>query len=181
MRRTAKAVNFGVIYGQSPFGLAKTLGIEQDVAATFIENYFQRHPGVAEFLRSILVECRAKGYVTTILGRRRAIRGVRPDPGKLGAGKQRNLSERTAINTVIQGSAADFIKLAMIAVYRRMACDGLRSKILLQIHDELVFEVAPDETEAVKRLVVEEMTGVQKLAVPLQVDVAIGRNWAEVE
>jgi DNA polymerase-1 len=82
---------------------------------------------------------------------------------------------------VIQGSAADLIKLAMIAVYRRMACDGLRSKILLQIHDELVFEVAPDETEAVKRLVVEEMTGVQKLAVPLQVDVAIGRNWAEVE
>ncbi len=181
MRRTAKAVNFGVIYGQSPFGLAKTLGIDQDVAATFIENYFRRHPGVAEFLRSILVECRAKGYVTTILGRRRAIRGVRPDPGKLGAGKQRNLSERTAINTVIQGSAADLIKLAMIAVYRRMTREELRSKMLLQIHDELLFEVAPDETEAMKRLVVEEMTGVEELAVPLKVDLAIGRNWAEAE
>jgi DNA polymerase-1 len=181
MRRTAKAVNFGVIYGQSPFGLAKTLGIEQDVAAIFIENYFQRHPGVEEFLRSILVECRARGYVTTILGRRRAIRGVRPDPGKPGAGKQRNLSERTAINTVIQGSAADLIKLAMIAVYRRMEREELRSKVLLQIHDELVFEVPPDEIEAVKHLVVEEMTGVQKMAVPLKVDVAVGRNWAEVE
>lgn len=176
MRRTAKAVNFGVIYGQSPFGLAKTLSIEKDVAAAFIENYFNRHPGVEDFLKTILVECRAKGYVSTILGRRRAIRGVRPDPGR-----QRNLSERTAINTVIQGSAADLIKLAMIAVYRRMAREGLRSKLLLQIHDELVFEVAPDEIEAMKRLVVEEMTGARKLTVPLKVDVAIGRNWAEAE
>ncbi|HVA51477.1 MAG TPA: DNA polymerase I [Pirellulales bacterium] len=176
MRRTAKAVNFGVIYGQSPFGLAKTLGIEKEVATTFIESYFNRHPGVEKFLREILVECREKGYVSTILGRRRAIRGVRPDPGR-----QRNLSERTAINTVIQGSAADLIKLAMIAVYHRMAREGLRSKLLLQIHDELVFEVSPDEIEPMKRLVVEEMTGARKLAVPLKVDVAIGRNWAEAE
>jgi DNA polymerase I len=176
MRRTAKAVNFGVIYGQSPFGLAKTLGIEKDVAAAFIDNYFDRHPGVEEFLKTILVECRAKGYVSTILGRRRAIRGVRPDPGR-----QRNLSERTAINTVIQGSAADLIKLAMVAVYRRMARERLRSKLLLQIHDELVFEVAPDEIEAMKRLVIEEMTGARKLALPLKVDLAIGRNWAEAE
>jgi DNA polymerase-1 len=181
MRRTAKAVNFGVIYGQSPFGLAKTLGIEKDVAATFIDSYFNRHPGVEEFLRSILVECREKGYVSTILGRRRAIRGVRPDPGRLGSRHQPNLSERTAINTVIQGSAADLIKLAMIAVYRRMAREGLRSKMLLQIHDELVFEVAPEEIESMKHLVVEEMTGARNLAVPLKVDLAIGRNWAEAE
>ena len=176
MRRTAKAVNFGVIYGQSPFGLAKTLGIEQDVAARFIDNYFNRHPGVEEFLRQILVECRVNGYVNTILGRRRAIRGVRPDPGR-----QRNLSERTAINTVIQGSAADLIKLAMIAVHRRMALERLRSKLLLQIHDELIFEVAPEEIDTVRRLVVEEMTGARPLAVPLKVDVAVGRNWAEAE
>ena len=176
MRRTAKAVNFGVIYGQSPFGLAKTLGIEQDVAAAFIDNYFNRHPGVEEFLRGILVECRAKGYVTTILGRRRAIRGVRPDPLR-----QRNLSERTAINTVIQGSAADLIKLAMIAVHRRMAREAMRSKLLLQIHDELVFEIAPDEIEPMKHLVSDEMTGARQLAVPLKVDLAIGRNWAEAE
>ncbi|HVX13689.1 MAG TPA: DNA polymerase I [Pirellulales bacterium] len=176
MRRTAKAVNFGVIYGQSPFGLAKALGIEQDVAATFISNYFDRHRGVEEFLRQILVECREKGYVNTILGRRRAIRGVRPDPGR-----QRNLSERTAINTVIQGSAADLIKLAMIAVHRRMSREGVHSKLLLQIHDELVFEVAPDEVERMKELVVAEMAGVRQLAVPLKVDVAVGRNWAEAE
>ncbi|HQU41731.1 MAG: hypothetical protein B7Z73_18285, partial [Planctomycetia bacterium 21-64-5] len=92
-----------------------------------------------------------------------------------------NLSERTAINTVIQGSAADLIKLAMIAVYRRMAREGMRSRMLLQIHDELVFEVSPDEIEPMKRLVVEEMTGARKLAVPLKVDVALGRNWAETE
>lgn len=176
MRRMAKAVNFGVIYGQSPFGLAKTLGIEKDVAAKFIENYFNGHPGVEEFLRKILVDCRANGYVNTILGRRRAIRGVRPDPGR-----QRNLSERTAINTVIQGSAADLIKLAMIAVHRRLAREKLRSKMLLQIHDELIFEIAPEETETMKRLVVEEMTGARALAVPLKVDVALGRNWAEAE
>jgi DNA polymerase-1 len=186
MRRTAKAVNFGVIYGQSPFGLAKTLGIEQDVAAAFIDNYFNRHPGVEEFLRKILVECLEKGYVSTILGRRRAIRGVRPDPGRQESRdqrsrSQRNLSERTAINTVIQGSAADLIKLAMIAVHRRMAREGLRSKMLLQIHDELIFEVAPDEIEPMKRLVVEEMTGARPMAVPLKVDVAVGRNWAEAE
>lgn len=176
MRRTAKAVNFGVIYGQSPFGLAKTLGIEKDVAATFIDNYFNGHPGVEEFLGKILVECRANGYVSTILGRRRAIRGVRPD-----LGRQRNLSERTAINTVIQGSAADLIKLAMIAVQRRLAREKLTSKLLLQIHDELIFEVPPGEIELMQRLVVEEMSGARPLAVPLKVDVAVGRNWAEAE
>jgi DNA polymerase-1 len=106
---------------------------------------------------------------------------VRPDSGRLGSGRQSNLPERTAINTVIQGSAADLIKLAMIAVYRRMVREGLRSKLLLQIHDELVFEVAPDEMEAMHRLVVDAMTGVYKLAVPLKVDVASGRNWAEAE
>ncbi len=176
MRRTAKAVNFGVIYGQSPFGLAKTLGIEQDVAAAFIEGYFNRHPGVEEFLNQILVECRAKGYVTTILGRRRAIRGIRPE-GQ-GVGRQRNLSERTAINTVIQGSAADLIKLAMIAIYRRMRCESLAAKMLLQIHDELVFEVPPDEIEAMTRLVSEEMVSARQLSVPLRVDVSLGDNWA---
>lgn len=176
MRRTAKAVNFGVIYGQSPFGLAKTLDIEKDVAAKFIDNYFNGHPGVEAFLNEILVECRANGYVSTILGRRRAIRGVRPD-----LGRQRNLPERTAINTVIQGSAADLIKLAMIAVERRLAGEKLRSKLLLQIHDELIFEVPPDEIEPMRRLVVEEMSGAHPLAVPLKVDVACGRNWAEAE
>lgn len=176
MRRVAKTVNFGVIYGQSPFGLAKVLGIEQEVAATFIDSYFRRYPGVEEFLRTILVECRAKGYVNTVLGRRRAIRGIRPNPGR-----QRNLSERTAINTVIQGSAADLIKQAMIAIYRRMRREALAAKLLLQIHDELVFEVPPDEVEPMTRLVTEEMIGAWALKVPLKVDVSLGSNWAEAK
>ncbi len=176
MRRTAKAVNFGVIYGQSPFGLAKTLNISQDEAAQFINGYFDRYPGVEEFLTKILVDCRAKGYVNTVLGRRRAIRGIRPE-----AGRQRNLPERTAINTVIQGSAADLIKLAMIAIHRRLRRESLAAKMLLQIHDELIFEVPPDELDAMVRLVADEMSSVRELAVPLKVDVKIGCNWAEVE
>ena len=115
MRRQAKAVNFGVIYGQSAAGLARRLGIERAAAAEFIDNYFRRYPGIEEFLVAVLAECREKGYVKTILGRRRAIRGVRPN-----AGRSRNLAERTAVNTVIQGSAADLIKLAMIAIHRRL-------------------------------------------------------------
>lgn len=176
MRRVAKTVNFGVIYGQSPFGLAKVLGIEQEVAATFIDSYFRQYPGVEEFLRTILVECWAKGYVNTVLGRRRAIRGIRPNPGR-----QRNLSERTAINTVIQGSAADLIKQAMIAIYRRMRREALAAKLLLQIHDELVFEVPPGEIEPMTRLVTEEMIGAWALKVPLKVDVSLGSNWAEAK
>ena len=115
MRRQAKAVNFGVIYGQSPFGLAKQLGISKEDAARFIDAYFAGYPGIEVFLRRVLEDCHKQGHVKTILGRRRAIEGVRPD-----AGRQRNLPERTAINTVIQGSAADLIKLAMVAILRRL-------------------------------------------------------------
>lgn len=176
MRRNAKAVNFGVIYGQSPFGLARALGIEQDEAAAFIEGYFARYPGVDRFLTKVLEEARNKGYVSTILGRRRAIRGVRP-----GSSRQRNLPERTAINTVIQGSAADLIKLAMIAVFGRLRRERRAARMLLQIHDELVFEVPPDELEPVATLVREEMGQVLPLAVPLKVDIKTGKNWAETE
>ena len=135
MRRRAKAVNFGVLYGQSAFGLANSLDIAQDEAAQFIAAYFERYPGVDRFLSEILEGCRANGYVKTILGRKRSIRGVRPD-----APRQRNLPERTAINTVIQGSAADLIKLAMLAVDRRLREQALSARLLLQIHDELLFE-----------------------------------------
>jgi len=191
MRRTAKAVNFGVIYGQSPFGLAKTLGITQEQAATFIDGYFQRYPGIEVFLAKILAECLQKGYVSTVLGRRRAIRGVRPNAGRQPDprqrdsrqrdSRQRNLPERTAINTVIQGSAADLIKQAMIAIHRRLRREALAAKMLLQIHDELVFEVPPDELDRLATLVREEMSSVQILSVPLKVDVKTGRNWAETE
>ena len=194
-RRVAKAVNFGVIYGQSPFGLSKMLDIEQDEAAKFIDAYFNGYPGVEKFLREILVDCRKQGYVTTILGRRRTIEGVRDITlTKLGdpACRQRTLPERTAINTVIQGSAADLMKLAMLNIHRRLrgkpsprgegrVRGPLVSKMLLQIHDELIFDVPPDELETMQELVREEMAGVMPLAVPLKVDLKTGRNWAECE
>jgi len=176
MRRQAKTVNFGVIYGQSPFGLARQLGISQEEAARFIDTYFQRYPGIAKFLDRVLAECHKSGYVSTILGRQRAIHGVRPD-----AGRQRNLSERTAINTVIQGSAADLIKQAMIAIHRRLRREGLPARMLLQIHDELVFEVPPDKSSELADLVTEEMAGAQSLRVPVKVDVRIGPNWADAK
>lgn len=176
MRRAAKAVNFGVIYGQSPFGLAHALGIEQEQAAQFIDAYFQKYPGVEKFLEETLAACLENGYVKTILGRRRAIRGVRPY-----AGRQRNLAERTAINTVIQGSAADLIKLAMIQIHRRLKREEHPGRMLLQIHDELIFEVPSDQLEYLSQLVAEEMAGVLELTVPLKVDLKSGENWADCE
>lgn len=180
MRRTAKAVNFGVIYGQSPFGLAKTLRIDQSDAAEFINRYFNGLAGVDSFLLQTLVQCRRDGYVSTILGRRRPVSGVR-DPAWLSDKRQRNLPERIAINTVIQGSAADIIKRAMINVYRRLLRENLQAKLLLQIHDELVLEFPPEERDRLEALVTEEMVSAVQLAVPLKVDVHVGPNWAACE
>lgn len=174
MRRQAKAVNFGVLYGQSPFGLARELGISKEEAARFIDSYFEGYPGIEQFLCRVLADCHRNGYVCTILGRQRAIRGVRPD-----AGRQRNLPERTAINTVIQGSAADLIKLAMVAIYRRLRTGKLPARMLLQIHDELVFEVEQSCVDELAALVQHEMSTVQSLSVPLKVDVKVGPNWAD--
>jgi len=186
MRRRAKAVNFGIIYGQSPFGLAKALDITQEEATDFIESYFASYPGVLDFFADTLTKCREQGYVTTLLGRRRAIQGVRPVPEglreeKTGALRQLNMPERTAVNTVIQGSAADLIKLAMIGVHRRLKDEPLPAKMILQIHDELVFEVEPNAIDTLAKLVVEEMSQVYPLDVPLKVDVKFGDNWAECE
>ena len=175
-RRKAKAVNFGVIYGQTPFGLAKQLGIEKEEAAEFIDGYFDRYSEIGEFLEQLLAECRQNGYVGTILGRQRAIHGIRPEPSR-----QRNLAERTAINTVIQGSAADLIKLAMIAIHGRLRRERLPARMLLQIHDELIFEVPSDQVEHLAGLVAEEMVAAQPLDVPLKVDLSAGPNWADTE
>jgi DNA polymerase-1 len=180
MRRNAKAVNFGVIYGQSPFGLAQSLGISQAEAETFIETYFQRFRGVEAFLRQILADCRKNEFVTTILGRRRAISGVR-NPESTGRSHQRTLPERIAINTVIQGSAADLIKMAMVRLHQRLKKSSLRARMLLQIHDELVFEFPPEEQATLLDWVRQEMTSVGNLAVPLRVDMQVGTNWAECE
>lgn len=176
MRRQAKTVNFGVIYGQSAFGLAKQLGIEKQEAARFIDAYFAGYPGIEGFLDRVLADCHAKGYVCTILGRRRAIQGVRAEPGR-----QRNLPERTAVNTVIQGSAADLIKLAMVAIHRRLKRERFAARMLLQIHDELVFEVPPKEVDSLTDLVVAEMAAAHPLDVPIKVDVSVGPNWADTK
>jgi DNA polymerase I len=181
-RRSAKTVNFGVIYGMSAFGLAARLGIDRDEARKFIDAYFARYPKVQEYQDRLLAQCRKTGYVSTILGRRR-----RFDTGAIRAGstyQQRNQSEREAINMEVQGSAADLIKLAMLHVFRRMRREGLRSRMLLQIHDELVFEAPPDELRKLAALVREEMTEPRAkelgLRVPLQVDLAAGPNWLDV-
>ena len=180
LRRRAKAVNFGVIYGQSAFGLAKALNIDKDEAAEFIDAYFNKYTGVDAFITKTLEECRVKGYVSTLLGRRRAVQGVR-DTSKRGDSRQRSLPERIAINTVIQGSAADLIKQAMINVHGRMQREELQARMLLQIHDELVFELPSDELQKLASLVKQEMAGVGQLDVPLTIDMKTGPNWAACE
>ena len=178
MRRVAKAVNFGVIYGQSPFGLAAALGISQADAAKFIDNYFIRYAGVDRYLESLLNECARSGYATTILGRRRAIQGIRPQPQP---GRQRNLPERTAINTVIQGSAADLIKKAMLNVLSRLRREQHPGKLLLQIHDELVLESPTERIAELGHIVREEMEAALLLSVPLRVDLAVGDDWLNTQ
>jgi DNA polymerase-1 len=176
-RRRAKAINFGIIYGQSAFGLAKELDISRDEASAFIEAYFGRYPRVLEFMEWTLKQARERGYVQTILGRRRPVEGVRPNSNY----KSRNMPERIAINTVIQGSAADLIKLAMLRVNASLVDSGLRAQLLLQIHDELVFETPAEEIDPLARLVSEEMNRAYQISVPLQVDVEVGKNWDQCE
>lgn len=175
MRRRAKAVNFGIMYGLSPFGLARQLKIDQDSAARFIDAYLEQYPGIDAFFTTVLEGAKKQGSVSTILGRRRPISGI-----KNTTGRSRNLPERTAINTVIQGSAADLIKKAMLAIHRRLKSEDFAARMLLQIHDELVFEVAEDRAMALARMVNDEMTGAMKLdGVPLKVDMGVGPNWHE--
>jgi DNA polymerase-1 len=181
MRRMAKTVNFGVIYGISHVGLAQRLGIDQDEAKEFIKAYFARYPKVLDYQQQLLENCRRTGYVTTILGRRRRIEGIREHS----TFQQRNQPEREAINMEVQGSAADLIKLAMLNLYRRLKRDRWQARLLLQIHDELVFEAPPEELAGLVRLVREEMTTPLQhalaLQVPLEVDLAAGPNWLDVE
>jgi len=177
MRRVAKTVNFGVIYGISAPGLANRLGISMKEGATFIEAYFQKYPRVLEYQDSLLKTCRATGHVSTILGRRRQIEGVRATTTY----KNRNQPEREAINMQIQGSAADLIKVAMLAIHRRLIREKLQSRMLLQIHDELVFETPPDEQADLAKLVNDEMTQAlaERISVPLRVDMSVGPNWLD--
>ncbi|MBT6460600.1 MAG: DNA polymerase I, partial [Planctomycetaceae bacterium] len=183
MRRTAKAVNFGILYGQSAFGLAKSLSISQPEAAEFIAAYFEKFSGASEFIDDVLDRCRTDRGVTTMLGRRRTIEGVRDRDGRRGVGGVFALSlpERTAVNTVVQGSAADLIKLAMLQVAGRLVREKLSSFLVLQIHDELLFEFPDNEFDSLQSLVVGEMESAMDLEVPLEVSVQMGSTWADCE
>ena len=179
MRRMAKVVNFGIIYGMSAYGLAMRLEIDTKEAERFIDAYFARYPRVLEYQEKLLADCRKNGYVSTLLGRRRAI--TMADARGRSTYRNRNQPEREAINMEIQGSAADLIKVAMLNVYRRLRRENRRARLLLQIHDELVFEVPPEERETANKLVREEMTGAlaERLKVPLEVDIGVGPNWLD--
>ncbi|MFM8283039.1 MAG: DNA polymerase I [Planctomycetaceae bacterium] len=183
MRRAAKAVNFGILYGQSAFGLAKALRIPQAEAAAFIAAYLKSFAGAAAFMDEILDRCRVDGRVTTILGRHRAISGVRERARRRTAAGAMSLTlpERTAVNTVVQGSAADLIKLAMLRVARGLERERLDAALVLQIHDELLLETPPRQLAAVATLVAEEMRTAMELTVPLVVTVHDGATWAECE
>ena len=183
MRRAAKAVNFGILYGQSAFGLAKALAIPQAEAAAFIAAYFEAFAGAAAFIDDLLDRCRRDGQVTTLLGRRRSITGVRDRQARRAASGALALSlpERTAVNTVVQGSAADLIKLAMLGVSRRLEAERCTAALVLQIHDELLLESPVDEVPAVSSLVTEAMRSALPLEVPLEVSVHVGRSWAECQ
>jgi DNA polymerase-1 len=174
LRRQAKAINFGIIYGMSPFGLARQLEISQKMAKTYIDHYFARYPGVREFVERTIEDARRTRRTSTLLGRIRLL----PDIASANP-VVRQAAERTAINTPIQGSAADLIKVAMIRIDAALAQAGCRSAMLLTVHDELVFEVPPEEADEVTRVVREIMEGVWQLRVPLRVNVASGDNWAE--
>ena len=174
MRRQAKAINFGIIYGQGAFGLAREIGVTPKVAKEFIDNYFARHAGARTFLDGCIRGAEETGFVTTILGRRLPIPDIRSANGNIRAFAQRN-----AVNYPIQGSAADIIKQAMVRVHARMRRENLRSRLIMQVHDELVFEVPEDERLHMEQLVRFEMEHAVQLRVPLKVDVSYGRNWSE--
>ncbi len=175
-RNRAKAVNFGIVYGISAFGLAAQLGIPQAEARAYIDRYFARYQGVKAFIERTLAETRTQGFARTLFGRMRPI----PDLESRNP-NQRGFAERTAINTPLQGTAADLIKLAMISIDRKLAERKLKTRMILQVHDELLFEVPFDETEAVAELVRAEMEGVVQLSVPLEVHLATGPNWRDME
>ncbi|HEV1992709.1 MAG TPA: DNA polymerase I [Candidatus Acidoferrum sp.] len=175
-RRAAKAINFGIIYGLSPFGLAHQLGIEQKEAAKFINAYFTRYRGVKEYLDNILAETRKTGVAKTLFGRIRPIPEINSPQMQL-----RNFAERTALNSPLQGTAADLIKLAMISIDRRLAEEKFDAKMILQVHDELLFEAPTKERAKLEKLVQEEMEGVHKLAVPIVVEIGAGPNWRDLE
>jgi DNA polymerase-1 len=175
-RRVAKAINFGIIYGQTPFGLAAQLGIDQKEAAKFIAAYFARYRGVKEYLDSSLAKARKAGVTRTMFGRLRPLPEINSPQPNL-----RNVAERTALNTPLQGTAADLIKLAMVAIDRQLPAEGLRARMILQVHDELLFELPEEELDRLSALVRHAMENVDTLLVPVVVDMKAGPNWRDMK
>ena len=176
MRRSAKTVNFGIVYGQSDFGLSEQLGISRKEAHSFIEKYFASYPAIKTFMDATIAYCEENGYVKTIFNRRRYIPEI-SDKNYM----MREFGKRAAMNAPIQGSAADLIKMAMISIYDTMQKRGVKSRMILQIHDELIFDVCEDEIELMKELVEDGMQNIMKLKVPLIAEASIGKNWYEAK
>ncbi|HCA99453.1 MAG TPA: DNA polymerase I, partial [Porphyromonadaceae bacterium] len=174
MRRKAKTANFGIIYGISVFGLSERLNIPRGEAKALIDGYFATYPGVKRYMDESIADAREKGYVETVLGRKRFLADINSKNAVV-----RGYAERNAINAPIQGSAADIIKVAMIRIFNRLEKEGLQSKMILQVHDELNFNVPANELERMKKIVVEEMENAYKLRVPLKTDCGVGDNWLE--
>ena len=173
-RRNAKAVNFGIIYGQSAFGLSQSLGIPRKEAAEIIENYFIQYPGIKRYMADTMNFARENGYVETIMGRRRYLRDINSANSTV-----RGYAERNAINAPIQGSAADMIKIAMIHIHQDIIDQKLQSKMTMQVHDELVFDVLKTEVEAMKIIISNRMKNAIKTNVPIMIEIGEGNNWLE--
>jgi DNA polymerase-1 len=175
-RRRAKAINFGIPYGLSPFGLAQQLGIETGEAKQFIDSYFEKYKGVRAWLDATIEEARRTQHVQTLFGRVRPIPDINSKNGNL-----RGFAERTAVNTPLQGTAADLIKLAMIRLDNEIRLLGLKSRMTLQVHDELVFEVPENEVKQMTALVRDKMEHVHEVRVPLLVEISVGKNWRDLK
>ena len=176
MRRLAKTVNFGVIYGMSGYGLEQATELNRREAESFINTYFARYPGVKAYLEKTKAEARSRGYVQTVLGRKRLIPEINSTNRNL-----REAAERMAINMPVQGTSADIIKVAMLDIHHEFDNKGMRSRMLLQVHDELIFEVPDAEIDDVCRIVPELMCNSVKLSVPLKVDIKQGRSWGDMK
>ena len=176
MRRRAKTVNFGIVYGISDFGLGEQLGISRKEAADFIATYYEKFPKIRTYMDSLVSFCEQNGYVLTICGRRREIPEIK-DKNRM----VREFGKRAAMNAPIQGSAADLVKIAMRKIDARMKEAGVKSKLLLQVHDELIFDVPMEEVEQMKQLVTEGMVTAMELKVPLTVECSIGKDWYEAK
>ena len=175
-RRQAKAVNFGIVYGISDYGLSQNLNITRKEAKTFIDTYFDKYPGVAEYMKEIVKQAKEDGYVTTLFNRRRYLPDIHSSNFNI-----RSFAERTAMNSPIQGSAADIIKIAMIRLDEAITKENLQAKLLLQVHDELILEAPAEEMARLAELVPEVMEGAVELAVPLKVEANQGENWYELK